>query len=563
MGPLPAPAAGAEGDWLWVRQDLYPDLTFPGGFTVVLAGGVTGAEPVGTTVHHLETGLGTPASSPYEDWLDPMTGQAWRATHWRHLNAQPGSAADLSLRLGAPEFRALFPVVTTADDPDPSAYAREAFAAVCQLPAPDLEAGSRSATVGERVGGYGYQQKLAMTSVLDGRFCFEDTAAWHADFHFNEFAFQDQIVLGQTAQFEDFFQMVEENLPAACALAREAFGCAGAAWGVASFPMKLTRLPMTNLDWDYSLECSGLLAQPFWLTWLYERDEEFLRERAYPVVREVARFYADYLTREDDGLFHLWPCVSSEHVALQPYLGYNRDSQAGLSMAKFTLQAALEGACHLDTDADLVSSWRERLDHLAPYPLEMTAAGPRFVDVAGARLMTEYNIFQPLFCVFYGNDLGLGSPSEELAMAERTLAGLVRLSTTHWGHVYRAMLRLGRYPGGEIVAENLLQSHQGPIFLFPAVPEDYSGSFSDYHARGGFRVSAKLEQGHLTALRLASTVGGRCVLDRRLLPTHVAVRGPRGEEIPTTVESGRYLSFDTQAGAEYLVALQAQCPDGA
>ncbi|HEY3396099.1 MAG TPA: hypothetical protein VGM19_00420 [Armatimonadota bacterium] len=551
VGPLPAPVAAAEGDWLELRQDLYPDDTFPEGFAVVLAGSVTGAEPVATGVHHLETNLGTPASSPYEDWSDPMTGQLWRATHWRHFNAQPGSAADLSLRLAGPEFRALFPVVTSADQPDPAAEARRVWAEAQQLTAPDLEADSQTAPLAERVGGYRYQQKLAMTSIFDARFCFQDTSAWHADFHFNEFAFRDELVSGETAQFEDFFQMIEENLPAARALAREAFGCAGAAWGVASFPRKLARMPMTNLDWDYSLECSGLLAQPFWLAWLYDRDESFLRDRAYPVVREVARFYADYLTRETDGLYHLWPCTSSEHVMLQPYLRYNRDSQAGLAMAKFTLRAALEGARHLQADADLAPHWQEVLEHLAPYPLEMTPAGPRFVDVAGARLMTEYNIFQPLFCVFYGDDLGLASAPEELAVAERTLAGLVRLSTTHWGHVYRAQRRLGRYPGGEIVPENLLQSHQGPLFLFPAVPEGYTGSFADYHARGGFRVAATLEQGRLTELRLTSTVGGPCVLDRRLLPPEASFEGPRGAEVAAVVEGDRYVCLDTLGEGEY------------
>ena len=96
--------------------------------------------------------------------------------------------------------------------------------------------------------------------------------------------------------------------------------------------------------------------------------------------------------------------------------------------------------------------------------------------------------------------------------------------------------------------------------LFPAVPEGHTGSFTGYHARGGFRVSAALEQGRLTALRLLSTVGERCVLDRRLLPPQAAFRGPRGEEVPTVVEQDRYLCFDTQAGAEYVLILEPPGP---
>ena len=182
----------------------------------------------------------------------------------------------------------------------------------------------------------------------------------------------------------------------------------------------------------------------------------------------------------------------------------------------------------------------------------MTPEGPRFVDVAGARLMTEYNIFQPLSCVFFGDDIGLASSKTELAIARRTLAGLNRLSTTHWGHVYRAMTRLGIYHGGPIAAENLLQSHQGPLFLFPAVPERFTGAFSDYRARGAFRVSARLHQGRLTRLSVHSLAGQPCVLDRARL---TACRGFRRVEDQQTVRvpggSSRYIRFATDSGMTY------------
>ena len=379
--------------------------------------------------------------------------------------------------------------------------------------------------------------------------------AWHGDFHFNEWTqkFYDYFIEGRTDVLESYFQMVEENLPAARALAKEAFGCRGAAWGVASFPMKLKRLPMTNISWDYSMECTGMVFQPFWLTYLYTMDETFLRDRGYPAIREAALFYADYATLEDDGLYHIWPCTSSENGTLQPYLRHNRDTQGALTMMKYILKAAIEAADKLGKDADLVATWRDMVERLAPYPVEETPDGPRLVDAADGRLLADYNIAAPLFAVIYGNDIGLASPEAEIAKAERTIKGIVRISTPqHNTHLYRAMTRLGMYPGTRIGYENLIQSHQGPIFLFPAVPEGYTGEFKDYRATGAFSVSAAMRDGNIERAAIRSLAGRKCVVSvSNLGACPKAHRTRDGEAVKTSMESGRFLSFETNRDETY------------
>ena len=521
---------------------------------MLLAASVRGAKIKEAEIKTGEKGLGTPAKSPYENWSDPLSGQAWRAADYKHFNALPGSAVTLRVRLNGTQFRALFPVVSTNDNADTIGAAKDVLKGVRSRTREELEADSQCATPAERVGGkYVYQQDLAFSSVFSAKFCFSDKTYWHGDYHFNELNFSDYFIRGRTTELETYFQMVEANLPAAQALAREVFGCRGAAWPIASFPARFKRLPLTNLSWDYSLECTGLVIQPFWLTYLYNVDSGFLRKRAYPIVKEAAIFYADYVTMEDDGLYHIWPCTSSEHVTLQPYLKYNRDSNASLTMTKYFLKAGCEGAQTLNVDEELAQSWQKILERLAPYPVEETPEGPRFVDVAGARLMTEYNIFSPLFAVFYGNDIGLASPEEEISKAKRSLKGIVRLSTTHWPHVYRAMIRLGMYPGGKIDCENLIQSQQGPIFLFPAVPEGYSGDFKDYHAQGGFVVSAKCVKGKVKKARIRSLAGMKCSIDIRTRFDRIPkTRCPgSSKKIQAHIEEGRYLSFETEPGKTY------------
>ncbi|MHB9025650.1 MAG: glycosyl hydrolase family 95 catalytic domain-containing protein [Armatimonadota bacterium] len=553
VGPLQPPEVGRQDDMIWLRQRLPADLTFPEGFEVLIA------EDAGPAADGIELivnrqGLGTPAQSQYEGWVDPMTTQNWGATQFRRMNATPGSAAMRVVRLQDETFRALFAVVSTNDGADTLRAGAQVLDEARKLSPDALAADSRAATPRERVGDYQYKQDLAMSSVFSAKFCFSDATAWHGDNHFNELLgtknYGRYFIEGHLEELDSYFQMVEANLPAARALAREAFGCRGIAFGVASFPARFARLPMTSLDWDYSIECTGLVVQAFWLQYQYTLDREFLR-RAYPIMKEAALFYADYAVLEEDGCYHLWPTTSSEHLMLQPYLRYNRDATAALSLACYCLDAAIEGARTLGCDGELVEEWQRTLDGLAPYPTEMTPDGPRFVDVAGARLMTEYNIFQPLSPIFFGGDIGLASPPETLAIARRTLAGLVRLSTTHWGHVYHAMIRLGQHPGGPIESQNLLQSHQGPIFLFPAVPEGYTGSFTDYRARGAFRVSAAMDAGRIISARVTSEAGGICRIALAPFSQTPRVRCMDDGKVQETELDARYVSFQTEVGKRY------------
>ena len=57
-----------------------------------------------------------------------------------------------------------------------------------------------------------------------------------------------------------------------------------------------------------------------------------------------------------------------------------------------------------------------------------------------------------------------------------------------------------------LTSHALLQSHDGIIRLFPGVPDDFTGSFERYLAKGGFEVSAKMVDGKVTDYCIRATV---------------------------------------------------------
>jgi len=299
--------------------------------------------------------------------------------------------------------------------------------------------------------------------------------------------------------------------------------------------------------WGFTLGVSAFTVQPLWWHYEYQPDRDFLERMAYPAVRGVATFYADFIDqceRQDDHVV-LAPSVSPEHWGWTANFERNRNCTFDISMARYILQAASEGATTLQRDAQSVTRWQQALALLPDYPTTKTD-NPVVVDVEGAPPI-NYNITVPATPVFPGDVVTWQSPAAQRSLFKRTiesiqwngnnsmvLLGVARArldmpDTLDWmREEVQARLRpngtltlnrLGagfnsfghyteQFAASMVLSELLVQSVGDVIRVFPAWPQQRNARFRHLRTQGGFLVSAEIKDSEIGRIDIESTAGG-------------------------------------------------------
>ena len=81
--------------------------------------------------------------------------------------------------------------------------------------------------------------------------------------------------------------------------ADEYYGMRGAFYPHSSYPVDMTMNPYPVPDWGWEVFETPWAVQGVWWHYLYTGDKAFLRDRAFPLIRDAVLFLVDYMTRPD------------------------------------------------------------------------------------------------------------------------------------------------------------------------------------------------------------------------------------------------------------------------
>ena len=176
--------------------------------------------------------------------------------------------------------------------------------------------------------------------------------------------------MGNTPELmERFFAFNERMMPGFRRNMKELYGMRGF-----HVPAQVTASPrVTDFSADYSLTYwhagAPWFCQFYYDHWLCTGDRKFLEERCYPLLKEAAAFYEDFLTVTDkDGKLVFVPSYSPEN---RPPTGTKAQTCINATMdvgaAKQLLNHAIAAARELNCDAELQKKWAGLLAKMPAY----------------------------------------------------------------------------------------------------------------------------------------------------------------------------------------------------
>ena len=142
-------------------------------------------------------------------------------------------------------------------------------------------------------------------------------APWNADYHLNinlqmNYWLADVTNLGELNR--PLFDYIDKLVENGKVTANKNFGCSGTFIPHATDLWAPTWLRAPTAYWGCSVGAGGWLMQHYWQHYEFTKNEQFLKERAFPAIREVAKFYSDWVIEDPrDGTLISAPSTSPEN----------------------------------------------------------------------------------------------------------------------------------------------------------------------------------------------------------------------------------------------------------
>jgi len=338
------------------------------------------------------------------------------------------------------------------------------------------------------------------------------------------------------------------------------------------------------------------LSTHLWEHYLYTSDKMFLQKEGYPLMKGAAQFMLHWLVKDPKtGYLVTAPSTSPENVFVHEEKRYNisKATTMDMSIVRELFQDVVKASKVLNTDEMFRGQLEDALANLYPYHIGKYGQVQEWFNDVDDPKDTHRHISH-LFGLFPGTQISIDRTKALANAAKQTLIHRGDVSTgwsmawkiNWWSrlrdgeHAYKILTKAfnyinpndktvksvgggGTYPNlfdahppfqidGNFgatagITEMLMQSHEGKIYLLPALPSAWqNGSIKGIKARGNFEIDLSWKDGSLAEAKIKSIMGRDCRVESSV-PIRILESDSQNNQISTV------LDFKTVKGRTYTI----------